>query len=146
MVRSRLALVGLFAALALVGTAAQAQVKDTVVEKASTARSRGADTNVKALRGANSATADVPAPANKAPGRAKGAAAAYTLTLDNSTPWFIDIYIDGYYRGTMGPWADSWAYTATGSPRVYARADFDDGSYKYWGPRIVTSGYFRMIR
>jgi len=124
-------------------TAANAQQPKGKTEetKSTTARSRGADENIKTARpSTNSASANVPAPANKGAGRAKGAAAVSTVILDNSTPWFIDIYIDGTFRGTMGPWGDSYAYALSGNTRLYARADFDDGSYKFWGPKVVYIG------
>jgi len=122
-------------------THAQQPKGKTEETKSTTARSRGADENIKTAKPTtNSENANVPAPANKAPGRSKGASAVATVVLDNSTPWYIDIYIDGSYRGTMGPWGDSYAYALAGNTRLYARADFDNGSYKFWGPKVVYIG------
>jgi hypothetical protein len=60
--------------------------------------------------------------------------------LDNSTPWYIDVYVDGSFRGTMGPWDDAQAYAIAGNTRLYARAEFDDGSVRTWGPNVVFVG------
>jgi len=104
--------------------------------KATTSRSRGADPNIKKQRGRNSAMKEAPAPANKGAGRARGAAIARVL-VDNSTPWYIDIYVDGSYRGTIEPWGDAYANALAGETHVYARAEFDNGTVKTWGPKVV---------
>lgn len=63
-----------------------------------------------------------------------------TVYLTNNTDYEIDIYIDGKYRGTTGESGTTYATTGSGSTRVYARADFEDGSYLYWGPSNYTCG------
>jgi hypothetical protein len=104
--------------------------------KATSSRARGADPNITKPRNRNSVTNEAPAPANKAGGKARGATIARVL-IDNSTPWYIDIYVDGSYRGTIEPWGDAYANALPGETHLYARADFTDGSVKTWGPNIA---------
>lgn len=90
---------------------------------------------------------DKPQPPASKGGTAKGAGCE--VQLDNWTPWNVKIYIDGSYVGTMIPWGESYTYAMPGRVRVYARADFSDGSYLYWGPRDYRCGanqyiYFKM--
>jgi len=73
------------------------------------------------------------------------------VVLDNSTSWYIKIYVDGTYRGTMDPWGDSSTYTLAGDTSVYAKAEFTDGTYRYWGPKGYDCGpgqyiNFRMVK
>jgi len=63
------------------------------------------------------------------------------VTLKNYTSWYIDIYIDGYYQGTIGPWEDRYTYTGTGTTKLYAKAEMNDGSYLYWGPQSFYCDY-----
>jgi hypothetical protein len=56
--------------------------------------------------------------------------------VDNRTRWYIDVYIDGNFRGTVGPSGDGYALAISGPTRVYGRADFTDGTYKYWDQNI----------
>lgn len=63
-----------------------------------------------------------------------------SIDLVNKTQWVIDIYIDGKYRGTMDEYASNFTTTGSGATRLYARAEFDNGEYIYWGPREITCG------
>lgn len=96
---------------------------------------RGEDQNVKDDSLLNNQNADFPAPKEKA-GEAneRGATGVCKVVLDNRTKWKIQIYVDGSFRGVMAPYGDSTAYTGAGPTRVYARAQFDDGSALNWGP------------
>lgn len=91
-------------------------------------KGNGADKNVKEARGKNSSK--------------KSAATRGNLTcrveLENNTDNTIDIYVGGHFRNTMGP-KDSSSFNA-GSSIIYAKAEFDDGSYFYWGPRTLKCG------
>lgn len=64
------------------------------------------------------------------------------LQVDNQTPWTIDIYGGGVYIGTIGPYGDLSTYYTPGFLRLYAQADFADGSNLHWGPtyRSIKSG------
>jgi hypothetical protein len=57
--------------------------------------------------------------------------------VDNWTGWYVKVYVDGSFRGSVGPFDDGTVYVGSGATTVYARADFTDGSYKYWGSRVV---------
>lgn len=59
------------------------------------------------------------------------------ITLDNRTPWSIHrVYIDDRYWGAVGRYGDSIARdVGTGRTKVYAEADFTDGTTRYWGPQ-----------
>jgi len=60
------------------------------------------------------------------------------IHIDNRTNWVIHrIYIDGRNWGSVGRYGDSMARdVAAGATRVYAEADFTDGSVRHWGPRV----------
>lgn len=133
---------------------ASAQTKEEPIElKAQagmTTRGTKTDKNIKVDEKPNKAGESANPPAGKA-GTRSSAAAGCRVELDNSTGWFIKVYVDGVFRGTMGKWDDSYLTVLPGETTVYARADFDDGSYKYWGPKLYSCGpgkiiYFKMIR
>lgn len=91
----------------------------------------------------NSPDADLTAPDYKNEGKSSRGALNYT-TFDNHTPWYIRVYVNGTYQGTMRPWGDySVRLPSSGSYRLYAKAVFDDGSYKYWGgiSRFINGGF-----
>ena len=56
--------------------------------------------------------------------------------IDNRTNWYIHrVYIDGSNWGSVGRFGDSIARdVSVGRTKVYAEADFTDGSKRYWGP------------
>jgi hypothetical protein len=98
-------------------------------------RSRGAEsTNITKPRAPNRIDAAKPAPPAKGGERARGVAAVARLTVDNWTPWYIDVYVDGEFGGTVSAWGDGYVWVSSGQRRLYARADFDDGSVIDWGP------------
>lgn len=99
----------------------------------------GTDPNIKQDSSVNNANAEFVGPKDKAgSGNTRGSAGVCKVVLDNRTKLIVKIYVDGTYRGTMSPYGDSVTYTGSGLTRVYARADFDDGSYVYWGPTDYT--------
>jgi hypothetical protein len=63
------------------------------------------------------------------------------VVIDNWTDHNIDIYINGNYRGSIAPWDKRVTWAIPGNNKLYAKAVFRDGSYKYWGPRNTTTGY-----
>jgi hypothetical protein len=117
--------------------AAQAQQPQAKVaeNKAERSRGAGADPNVKADRAPNheGATA-APAPAAKGGERTRGGVSV--VHVDNWTQWYIDVYMDGTFCGSMGPWGDTYCYVGSGNTTMYARALFDDGTILKWGPRV----------
>lgn len=94
----------------------------------------GEDKNVTQTRGKNSADKT-----QKSTTKGSGQKTC-NIDLNNKTQWVIDIYIDGKYRGTMDEYSSNYTTTGSGATRLYARAEFDDGSYLYWGPREITCG------
>jgi hypothetical protein len=91
------------------------------------------DKNITAPRSKNSANS------KSVKSRGTGQKTCY-IDLINETDYVIDIYIDGNYKGTLGGNDAKYTTTGTGSTRLYARADFDDGSYLYWGPKNISCG------
>jgi hypothetical protein len=100
-------------------------------------KARGAadsDPNIKVQRGAQ--TTEPPAPPQKGGQKTRGALCL--LTVDNWTPWLIDVYIDGVFEGTVAPWGDGSIFTPD-NPVLYARS-----GASFWGPtraRCVNSTY-----
>lgn len=114
----------------------------------STTRGEGADPNIKDDKQTNDPKSEMAAPEKKGGARTRGGGYC-EVRLDNRSRWFVKVYVDGTFRGTMGPFGDSVAYTLPGETRVYARSDFDDGTFIYWGPTNYScySGqyiYFKM--
>lgn len=133
--------IAVFAALALVGAmpiATQAQVtkksgKHALESKAAMSRGTGPDQNVKSDSALNRANAVVPAPPAKGGAKTRGTSPEQ-LHVDNRTSWYVRIYVDGDYVGTVEPWGDSYGWGSCADHVYYARAVFDDGSVRVWGP------------
>jgi len=129
------------------------QKKDqTFVLKSTKVTERGSsvDPNIKEESQVNTAGQEAVGPESKGgKSDARGAGRLCRVAFDNYTQWRIKVFVDGTYRGLVGPYGDGTTFTLPGPTRVYARADFDDGSYLYWGPKDYTclSGqyiYFKM--
>jgi hypothetical protein len=97
----------------------------------------GADSNIKNDSDANDPSKQMPAPGAKGGEKGKGQGDC-VVVLDNRSPWYIRIYVDGNYRGTIAPWGDSYCYTGAGETLLYAVAPFTDGTKYTWGPRSVS--------
>lgn len=128
--------------------------KQKVVEwkgtKAPASRGPEADPNIKNDKQTNDPNAQVDAPTKKGGAATRGGGSC-EVRLDNRTPWLIKIVVDGTYRGTLSSYGDGVVNVLPGETTVYARADFDDGTYYYWGPNAYDCGsgqyiYFRMTR
>jgi hypothetical protein len=126
--------VGAAALLALPPLTLQAQqARDTTVEtRAARGRGAGADENIGKERAPNTRGEATPAPAAKGGPQTRGAACI--VKVDNRTALYIDVYLDREYRGTVGPWGDLYRYVGCGETRLYARANYDNGTYDTWGP------------
>lgn len=105
-----------------------------VTELKSSAGSGSTDTNIKKDDVMNNKKGPQPTAPRRKGGKTRGGEGC-EVRLDNSTGWIIKIYVDGTYRGSMGAYDDSTVNVGAGLTRVYARADFTDGTYKYWGPQ-----------
>jgi hypothetical protein len=121
------------------GDAGAQQGKSAVTSKAQAGRAAGAeDPNIKSReRPTNKADADTafPAPPKKGGPRTRGVLCG--VHVDNRTPYYIDVFVDGEFADTVTPWGDVYSYAYAGITNLYARADFEDGSYKWWGPSDV---------
>ena len=72
------------------------------------------------------------------------------VIFGNYTDYRINLYVNGTYRGTAASYGDAYLYLAPNPETiVYARADFADGSFLFWGPESYDCGanqfvYFRL--
>jgi hypothetical protein len=57
------------------------------------------------------------------------------IHIDNCTPWYVDIYTDGNYRGQMSLWGDSYGWVGCGDTNLSGVAAFRDGS-NIFGPTV----------
>jgi len=105
----------------------------------STTRGEGADPNIKSEKETNDPASPMAAPEKKGGAKTRGGFLC-EVRFDNRTAWFIKLYVDGNFKGTIGPWGDAVAYAFPGETRVYGRANFDDGSYISWGPQDYECG------
>lgn len=117
--------------------------------KGEAARGGEADPNIKEGKETNDPNAQIDAPPKKGGATTRGGGYC-EVQFDNRTKWYIKVYVDGIYRGTLSPYGDGVVYAQPGSTSVYARADFDDGTYYRWGPSSYSCGPgqyipFRMV-
>jgi hypothetical protein len=125
-------------AYAQAGGGQRAQSGTTVETKGVVSRGAAAqDPNIKTPRSTNKA-AQKPAPPNKGGSQptTRGVAVC-TVVVDNWTGYWIDIYVDSDYSGTVNPWGDGYTYAIAGGTRLYGKATLDNGSTITWGPRNV---------
>jgi hypothetical protein len=107
--------------------AADKQKKNKVESKAQTARGN-TDPNIK--------TPELPAndPSQADAKKPEAKRGACRVTVDSYRNLYIKIFVDGDYKGVVSPLATDYTYAISGPTRLYARADFTDGSYSFWGP------------
>ena len=48
------------------------------------------------------------------------------LTIINNTGYYAEIYLDGTYQGTVGPWSQSEACTTEGWEKIFIRTPNDE--------------------
>ncbi|HEY9730849.1 MAG TPA: hypothetical protein V6C89_02990 [Drouetiella sp.] len=85
----------------------------------------GKDSHIKVGKKANSKEKPK---ANPAKSRASGWGA---FRVYNKTGWYMDVYEDGTYVGTISPWSYA-TWTAFGSTSMYCKVDFDNGDSLNW--------------
>ena len=104
---------------------------------------RGTDPEVKMEKRTNSAKTEskVVQPPSKG---AKSRGGYCDVVFDNWSAFYIDCYIDGYYEGYVSPYAKGSMTVGGGITRAYAKAEFDDGSYKSWGPVTANCSYSKL--
>jgi hypothetical protein len=114
-------------------------------DKAQKASAGTPDSHIKTDAAPNSANGEnAPGPPRKGGQNGKGYGIGYVeVTFDNYTRLYVKCFVDGVYRGTIAPMGALTFATGNGATTLYARADFDDGSYSWWGPaeQHYYSGY-----
>jgi hypothetical protein len=115
---------------------AQGKAVGKATDKAQGSRGAGEDPNIKQDKqsATNDPAKETPAPPKKGGAKTRGYLDCW-VTADNYTPWWIDIYIDGTYRGQVAPWGGGTVDAGSGGTTVYGRAVFTSGAVKTWGPR-----------
>jgi len=113
----------------------QASARNVVKAWAQTGHGSGQDSNIHADSKANPPDAKTPPPPEKS---ATPGARTCSVEVNNYTTWFVDIYIDAGYAATVGPWGNGEVYPPATGSKFYARANFTDGSWKFWGPQPFT--------
>lgn len=99
------------------------------------------DENIKIPRQPNDPNAKQEAPPEKGGPKTRGGSC--WVHVDNRTPWYVDIYTDGQYRGQVSPWGDSSGAIGCGNTNLYGVAEFRDGSRYTWGPSVyIINGVF----
>jgi hypothetical protein len=93
------------------------------------------DAHIKTSNATNSADQKIVPPPSKGGPTAKGPYGTCTLHIDNHTPLFVNLYMNGEFAGTVGPYGDLYPNITPGMAELYARAVFDDGSVLTFGPR-----------
>jgi hypothetical protein len=111
-----------------------AQQKDKKVidvKSAKVEKSRGENSNIKQAR----PTTDVAAPQ---PEKSRGEDC--TIGFDNYTGYYIDVYVDGIYRGTMAPWENERRlYLYSGYKSIYC---ITAGLEYEWKASGTCDGYY----
>ncbi len=118
--------------------------------KGTSSKGGDADANITQAEMPNVIDMKMDLPISKGGGKGKGGGASdCEVQLDNWTSWNVKMYINGNFRGTLSGGNESYLYYTPGKLTLYARADFSDGSYLYWGPKSYTClenqyVYFKM--
>lgn len=111
------------------------------VTKASVGRGpASSDANIKSATMDNrrDVAEKMPVPPAKGGVLTRGGAEWCAMRISNSSPLHANVYIDGKYYGTTPAYGDLGGWMRCRVMRLYARANFDDGAYYYWGPTSVS--------
>jgi hypothetical protein len=127
----------------------KAKVTDLKASKGEASRGGEQDPNIKQGKETNDPSSQMDAPPAKGGATSRGGGYC-EVQFDNRTQWYIKLFVDGSYRGTLSPYGDAVVFVQPGSTAVYARADFDDGTFFRWGPSSYSCGPgqyipFRML-
>lgn len=115
---------------AALNTVSAQDARKRVDMKAENVSSRGANPEVKSDRPTTDATS------SKSRGSGSGTCYVY---LHNYTAYTIDIYIDGYYEGTLGAYADNYVPTGTGYTTMYGLSVGKTKEWKFSGANCNSS-------
>lgn len=137
------AVMGLVLALGVTTTAGAQGKKNSLTTRASAGRGDAtSDQNIKQATASNNKASPVAAPVKKGGVRTRGSGDC-ALHVDNRTGLYVNLYTDGNFRGTISPWGDLEGWVGCGSTVFYARANYNDGTYEFWGPNTAyVSGPF----
>jgi hypothetical protein len=129
---------GLALGLGLSGNPIYAQQKtNSATVKGQKTRGQGeTDNNIKHGREANDPNANSEAPPDKGGPKIRGGSCR--IHVDNRTPWYVDIYTDGDYRGQVSPWGDSYGWVGCGDTNLYGVATFRGAPDMVWGPTVYS--------
>ncbi|HEX9998777.1 MAG TPA: hypothetical protein VGB45_16700 [Abditibacterium sp.] len=95
-----------------------------------------ASSNSETPKRINGGSASDPLKLRKAPpskGGMKRRAFMAKLKVDNRTNLFVDLYLDDAFYGTIAPFADLSVEVDQGETKLFAKAQFEDGSFTSWG-------------
>ena len=123
-----LALATIFVAGTITSTVAQTKQKKTIETVAKEKKAGEKIIDITKAKGTN--VQGQPATEDKSKGDVYGADYC-DVTIDNWTGYYLDIYIDGSYRGTVAPYDKRVTWAIPGSTKLYAEAQ---GTTYYWGP------------
>jgi len=116
------------------GIISHADESEQVSDTAQKSRGSGSNDNIKSKSDKNDPNAEIPAPANKTDDKSRQGVCC--ITVDNYTSWKIQVFVDGDLHGLLFPWGEGTSCVYSGATSVYARAEFNNGTYSDWGPRI----------
>ena len=108
---------------------AQKQKKEVKTQMSVYEKTRGQDENIKTAK---------PADDTKAPKKEKSRGDLCYITVNNYTPYSIDIYVDGDWVGTIAAYTSAYTYAYPGTTKLYGKSI--GGSY-YWGPQTFDCEY-----
>ncbi|HEY9678751.1 MAG TPA: hypothetical protein V6C76_12130 [Drouetiella sp.] len=100
-----------------------AKVRELPTVKAEKSQA-GKDSNIKIEKATNSASKPKADPSKARSGWG-------SFRVYNKTGFYMDVYEDGTYVGTLAPWSYS-TWVAFGSTTVYCKVVFDNGEFMHW--------------
>jgi len=107
-------------------------------DKPKKSRGSGPDANIKKDEKDVATNAQEPAAPPQKGGQKQRGPNDCWVTADNYSPWFINVYVDGTYRGQVSPWGKGVVNAGAGNTTLYGRANLPDGSSNTWGPRVFS--------
>ena len=129
-------LVGMGAMILNHSLAAPPKKGESAKTKGVQSKARGEEPNIKNEHERNDRNAKVPAPSNKGGAAVRGQATG-TIHVNNETQWYVRVYADGDYIGTVGPYGDLYRYADAATWSMFARASFDDSDDITFGPSTL---------
>ncbi len=90
-------------------------------DKANSSRGTGDDPNIKGDKQQavkNDPANEPPAPPKKGGAKTRGFFDCW-VTANNYTPWWVDVYVDGTYRGQVAPWGAGTVNAGAGGTTLY---------------------------